>query len=183
MGRPKPLLAYRGETFLDRLIGVLGSCCSPVVVVLGHDAEAIRAGCRRADQAALAVNENWRDGQLSSMQCGLRAVPAGAGGVLFTPVDFPAIREDTVATLAARFERGGARLVIPRYGQRRGHPVCCSRELIAEFLNLPRDSQAREVIHRHAAEAAYVDVDDPGVLLDVDDPEAYHSLIRVAEPR
>ena len=183
MGSPKPLLAYRGETFLDRLIGVMGSRCSPVVVVLGHDAEAIRAGCRRSGQAVFTVNENWREGQLSSMQCGLRAVPAGAAGVLFTPVDFPAVTEETVAALAARFEQGGAPLVIPRYEQRRGHPVCCSRELIAEFLSLSPDSQAREVIHRHAAEAAYIDVDDPGVLLDVDDPEAYHNLIRVAEPR
>lgn len=183
MGCPKPLLAYRGETFLDRLIGVLGSRCSPVVVVLGHDAEAIRAGCRRADEAMFAINENWREGQLSSMQCGLRAVPAGAGGVMFTPADFPAITDETVAALAARFERGGAPLVIPRYRQRRGHPVCCSRALIAEFLSLPPDSQAREVIHRHAAEAVYIDVDDPGVLLDVDDPEAYHNLIRAAEAR
>ncbi|HOK46806.1 MAG TPA: NTP transferase domain-containing protein, partial [Bryobacteraceae bacterium] len=62
MGRPKPLLAYRGETFLDRLIGLLGRRCSPVVVVLGHDAETIRAGRPRADQAVFVVNTDWREG-------------------------------------------------------------------------------------------------------------------------
>jgi molybdenum cofactor cytidylyltransferase len=183
MGRPKALLPYRGETFLDRLIGVLGSRCSPVVVVLGHEAAVIRAGMVRHAEAAIVVNENWHEGQLSSMQCGLRALLAAAEGVMFTPVDFPAIAEETVAALVSRFERGDAPLVIPRYGQRRGHPVCCSRELIQEFLSLPPDAQAREIVHRHSAEAAYVDVDDPGVLLDVDDPEAYHNLIRVAQPR
>ncbi|MGE5570439.1 MAG: nucleotidyltransferase family protein [Rhodospirillales bacterium] len=183
MGRPKPLLAYRGETFLDCLIGLLGSRCSPVVVVLGHDAETIRAGCRRADEAAFVVNANWREGQLSSMQCGLRAVPAGAGGVLFTPVDYPAISGETVDALAARFEQGGAPLVIPRYNGRRGHPVCCSSELIEEFLSLPSGSQARDVVRRHAGQAIYVDVNDPGVLLDVDDPEAYDNLSRVAGSR
>jgi CTP:molybdopterin cytidylyltransferase MocA len=80
MGRPKPLLVYQGETFLDRLIRVFGTCCSPVVVVLGHGAETIRAGLRRAAEAVIVLNENWANGQLSSMQCGLRAVPADAAG-------------------------------------------------------------------------------------------------------
>ncbi len=183
MGRPKALLTYRGQTFLDRLIAVLGSRCSPVVVVLGHDAGAILAGCRRVSQAQVVVNEHWREGQLSSMQCGLRAVPADAGGVLFTPVDVPSISERTVNVLVSRFEQGGAPLVIPRCGGRRGHPVCCSREIAAEFLGLPAGAQAREVVHRHETEIAYVDVDDSGVLLDVDDPEAYAALIRVDEPQ
>ncbi len=183
MGRPKALLPYQGETFLDRLIGVLGTCCAPVVVVLGSDAAVIRAGLTRAAQAEIVLNENWREGQLSSMQCGLRAVPEAAGGVLFTPVDFPAVTAVTVAAIVSRFEKGGAPLVIPRHGERRGHPVCCSRELIPEFLSLPPGAQARDVVRRHAAAAAYIDVEDPGVLLDVDDPEAYDSLIRVAEPR
>jgi molybdenum cofactor cytidylyltransferase len=67
-------------------------------------------------------------------------------------------------------------LVIPRFQGRRGHPVCAARWLIPEFLALPVEAQAREIVHRHAAEACYVDVDDPGILRDVDDPEAYRSL-------
>ena len=46
MGKPKPLLELGGETFLDRLIGLLAGCCSPVVVVLGHEPEVVRAGLR-----------------------------------------------------------------------------------------------------------------------------------------
>ncbi len=184
MGRAKALLAYQGETFVDRLIGVLARHCSPVIVVLGRHAEAIRAGSKRAGQAVLVVNENYVDGQLSSLQCGLAAVPDVAEGVLFLPVDYPAVREATVAALAAAFERrAGSPLVVPRYQGRRGHPVCCSRELIPEFLALGRDSQARVVVHRHAHETRYVDVDDPGILLDVDEPEAYRNLIRTPEPQ
>jgi CTP:molybdopterin cytidylyltransferase MocA len=54
--------------------------------------------------------------------------------------------------------------------------VCIARGFFPEFLALPESAQARDVIHRHAAEACYVDVDDPGILRDVDDPEAYRSL-------
>lgn len=181
IGSPKALLAYQAETFLDRLIGILARHCSPVMVVLGHQAEVVRAGLSRAAQATFVINENYLNGQLSSLKCGLREVPAASGGVLFMPVDYPAVREATVAALALRFERRDCLLVIPRFQGRRGHPVCCARELIPEFLALPQDSQARVVIHRHAAETCYLDVDDPGVLADVDDPEAYRNLIQAGE--
>jgi CTP:molybdopterin cytidylyltransferase MocA len=182
MGRPKALLLAPGseppESFLDRMIGLLAAHSAPVIVVLGAHADAIRGGSARASQAVFVENERYREGQLSSLQCGLRAVPEeAASGVIFTPVDFPRVLAGTVAGLAAAFWRGGGTgLVIPRYQGVRGHPVCAARSFIPEFLALPAEAQAREIIHRHAGEACYVDVDDPGILRDVDDPEAYRSL-------
>jgi len=80
--------------------------------------------------------------------------------------------------LAARFEEcPSAPLVIPRYRGRRGHPVLAARPLIPEFLALPPDGQAREVIHRHLGEALQVDTEDPGIVEDVDTPEAYQRLL------
>ena len=181
MGRPKALLPTPGweppENFLDRMIGLLAVHSDPIIVVLGAHAEAIREGSARASQATFVVNERYWEGQLSSLQRGLRAVPEDAAGVIFSPVDFPRVLADTVAGVVAAFLRGGGSgLAIPRFEGRRGHPVCAARSLIAEFLALPVEAQAREIIHRHAAEACYVDVDDPGILRDVDDPEAYRSL-------
>jgi molybdenum cofactor cytidylyltransferase len=169
------------ENFLDRMIGLLAAHSAPVIVVLGAHGDAIRTGSVRASQATFVVNERYRDGQLSSLQCGLRAVPEDAAGVIFTPVDFPRVSAGTVAGLVAAFWRErGTGLVIPRYRGARGHPVCAARQFIPEFLALPEAAQAREVIHRHAAQACYVDVDDPGILRDVDDPEAYRSLVELS---
>ncbi len=178
MGTPKALLTYGGETFLDRLIGVLAAWCSPVIVILGRQPERIRSGLKRGGQAAFIVNPEPERGQLSSLQCGLGAAPAEARGVIFTPVDYPAVLASTVASVARRFaeRRPEELLVIPRHQGRRGHPVCVARELIPELLALPAGAQARDVIHRHIAAAACVDVDDPGVLEDVDDPDAYRRL-------
>jgi molybdenum cofactor cytidylyltransferase len=191
MGRPKALLPAPGgaETFLDRLIGMLAAHCAPVIVVLGHDAGRIRAGLARQSEATFVVNQNYRQGQLSSLQCGLAAVPVDAAGVLFTPVDLPLVLPETIARLAEASKNTqdclppAPVLLIPRYQGRGGHPVCCARELIPEFLNLPDGAQARDVIHRHTARTCYVDVDDPGILRDVDDPLAYHSLPGCTESR
>lgn len=184
MGRPKALLEFQGETFLDRLIGIFAGHCDPVIVVLGHQPELIRAGLRRAGQATFVHNADYLQGQFSSLQCGLRAVPPHTQGVLFTPVDYPGIQPSTVERLVGQaLARPAALLVIPRYQGRRGHPVCCARALVPEFLALPADSQAREVIHRHLEHTCYVEVEDPGILKDVDDPEAYQKLIQVVPPQ
>ena len=99
MGSPKALLEFQGETFLDRLIGLFSRRCSPVIAVLGAQHEIVRAGLRRVGEALLVQNPDFRLGQLTSMQCGLLAVPADADGVLFTLVDHPAVAPATIAAL------------------------------------------------------------------------------------
>src|SRR6266568_9539554 len=99
MGSPKALLEFRGETFLDRLIDTFSEFCSPVVVVLGCEAERIRRGVRRPERAWFADNAAYHLGQLSSMQCGLRVIPQTADGVLFTLVDHPNVQPSTIAAL------------------------------------------------------------------------------------
>jgi molybdenum cofactor cytidylyltransferase len=172
MGFPKALLRYREETFLDRLAGLFAARCSPVIVVLGAEAERIRAGGHPA--ATFVVNPNWARGQTTSMQCGLRAVPPEADGVLFTLVDHPAIAP---ATIDALLDGPRAALLrVPRYHGRRGHPIWFSRDIVPEFLALPETGAARDVVRSHSAQTEFLDVDDPGILADIDDPEAYRGL-------
>jgi len=174
MGSPKALLSYREESFLDRLVGLFGSRCAPVIVVLGAASDEIRA--RAIRPAQFVVNAEYRRGQTSSMQCGLRAVPAEAEGVLFTLVDHPAVAASTIDALVG--PRDARPLVrVPRYRGRRGHPVWFSRELIGEFLALGDDGAARDVMAAHAGETEYLDIDDAGIVADIDDPASYRGLL------
>jgi CTP:molybdopterin cytidylyltransferase MocA len=177
MGFPKALLEYRGETFLDRLMGLFAARCSPVIVVLGAAAEQIRAQVARS--ATFVMNPDYQDGQTSSMQCGLRAVPPEAEGVLFTLVDHPAVAPETVDALLGDPGPAGAPLVrVPRCSGRRGHPIWFSRRLIPEFLELSsRTGAARDVVRAHAEETVYLDLDDLGIVADIDSPEAYRALL------
>ena len=67
-------------------------------------------------------------------------------------------------------------LIIPRFQGKHGHPVFAARAIADEILALRPTAQAREVIHGHIPETVYVDVDDPGILTDIDDREAYRRL-------
>ena len=132
-------------------------------------------------------NADYRSGQTSSMQCGLRAVPAGVEGVLFTLVDHPAVAPETIDALVA----AGLPSRRPSALAAGGLPRCCASRattgaaaipsgfraaLIPEFLALPADGAARDVVRAHAAETEFLDVDDPGILADIDDPAAYRAL-------
>jgi len=176
MGTPKALLDYRGESFVGRLVRVLGTSCNPVIVVLGYHADVIRPQVPAT--ATIAINPDPSRGQLSSLQTGLAALPADADGFAFIPVDSPAVAEDTVARLARTFERRKSEtlFVIPRQSGKRGHPVLAVRSIADEFLALPPTAEAREIVHAHVDRTEYVDVDDSGIFTDVDDPEAYRQL-------
>jgi molybdenum cofactor cytidylyltransferase len=172
MGFPKALLRYRDETFLDTLIGLFAPRCSPVIVVLGAAAERIRAGIGRT--AAFVVNTEWQQGMTTSLQCGLRGVPGTCEGVLLTLVDHPAVAP---ATLDQLLTQPRPLLRIPRYQGKRGHPVWFSRALFDKFLALPTGAAARDVMQSHFPEAEFFDLDDPGIVADIDDPEAYRTLL------
>ena len=175
MGTPKALLDYRGETFLNRLIRVLGTVCDPVIVVLGYHEDEIRSQVN--GRARFVINPDPSRGQLSSLQTGLAGVPADAEGVLFMPVDCPSAELSTVERIVDAFHAPeNPLLVIPRHEGNRGHPVCARRELIEEFLALPAEGQAKEVVRRHTDRTVYLDTFDAGVLSDIDDPEAYRIL-------
>jgi molybdenum cofactor cytidylyltransferase len=178
MGTPKALLDYRGETFVGRLTRVLGAVCDPVIVVLGYHAGEI--GARVPKSARVVVNPDPDRGQLSSLQTALAVLPAEATGFAFTPVDSPALGEETVRRLVRTFEErdSSTRFVIPRQDGRRGHPVLAARAMAAEFLALPPTSPASDVVHRFVDRTHYVDVDDAGIFTDIDDPAAYQRLTR-----
>lgn len=189
MGSPKALLEYRGETFIGRLVRVLSLACDPVIVVLGFHADKIapRISGAPGSRVQVVINPAPERGQLSSLQTALAALSAELAGdvegFMFVPVDCPAVEASTVTEVVGQFRRRepGTRIVVPQYRGKHGHPVCCSRELADEFLVLPAAAQARDVIHAHVADTRYLNVDDPGILRDVDDPEAYRQLVETPQ--
>jgi molybdenum cofactor cytidylyltransferase len=177
MGTPKALLAFKNETFLDRLIRVFSAFCDPIIVVVGEHADRIQCGIERGRQVLFAVNPDPDRGMLSSLQCALALVPGNAEAAMFLPVDHPHIEGATIEKLAARFRADRAPVTVPTYQSEHGHPVCIAREVITELLALPPGAKASDVIHNHVAQTLYIEVADPAVVADVDDPAAYADLL------
>lgn len=179
MGRDKALLPLGEETFLNHLLGVLrASCLTLIRVVLGANAEAVQEAIKFRP-AELVVNPNWQQGQLTSLQVALRSLPQGVvDAALVALVDHPKITTALVDELIRNFEATTKPIVIPTYKGRRGHPVLFRSSLFAELLSAPLEEGARYVTRRHAADILEVPTDVEGVVLDIDDPEAYRRLTR-----
>jgi molybdenum cofactor cytidylyltransferase len=179
MGRPKALLAVPdGRTFVHRLLATLrdGGIAAPVVVGRVDDAELRREV--ESHGAIYIANANAdAGGQLSSLLAGLEAVDrAGVRALMIVPVDAPLVEADTVAALMAVFDSTLAPIVRPRFEGRHGHPVIFSREVFDELRQADPAAGAKAVLRAHERAIVNVDVQDPGVIGDVDTPAAYHAM-------
>lgn len=178
MGETKALLDAGGRSFLAAVVGALcGGGCDPVVVVAAPGAAAV---ARKAEEvgARLLVNPEPGEGPITSLRLALSHLEGAVEGVAYCPVDHPLVRPETVAQLLADFAQSDAPLVLPVRGDERGHPVIFRPTLFSELSDAALQGGARTVVHRHLDEAVLVPVDDPGVVTDIDTPEAYRKAFR-----
>lgn len=182
MGRDKALLDYRGRTFLNHLTYLALPRVDSVVVVLGHNAGRIRASLPNSPRVRPVVNARYELGMLSSLQRGL-AEAASSDWILWMLVDHPAVRGRTLDALLGAAAGSAAPVVIPRFDGERGHPILLSATVAAELAATAPASSPQDVIRSHYPEAEFVDLDDRGVLVDVDDPDEYDRLGRAASAR
>jgi molybdenum cofactor cytidylyltransferase len=175
MGMPKPLLRFGDTTFLEQILSVL--CCSPVdaiTVVLGSQAEAIRISTDLSD-VNVVMNENYREGQLSSLTAGLKSISGETGAVLLCLVDNPLITTDVVGRIIAAFRESYKSIVVPVFNGRRGHPALFAAAVFEELLNAPAGEGARCVVNADRARVLEVEVSEPNILARIDTPEDYAS--------
>jgi len=170
MGFPKPLLRLNGETFLTHIAGSMLVAVERLIVVLGAHLDAVAAAVPADDRISVIQNPDYRLGQLSSIKRGLRAVSTSADAAIVHLVDHPTVRPETFRRLAGEYRLSRKPIVVVRCGGRRGHPVLFDRSIFDELQRAPIEGGARAVVKADNDRISYVDVDDPGVLLDLDTP-------------
>jgi len=106
------------------------------------------------------------EGMGVSLAAGVRASAAATGWVVVLG-DMPFIRPDTIRRVAERLVAGEV-LVAPFFGGERGHPVGMGAVFRDRLEALRGDEGARSLLREHARRMAHLDVDDPGVLRDID---------------
>ena len=173
----KVLLPWRdGEPIVRHVtsqfaVAVEGEVC----VVTGRDAALVRAAVDGLN-VTCAHNPDFATGEmLSSVKVGLRALPAELDGCFIQPADMPAVPVEVIGQLAAAHEAGWN--LAPRFDGRRGHPVLLDRAYWDAMLELPDEAKPRAVIEGARERLRLVDVDDEGVLLDIDTREAYERVM------
>ena len=177
MRRDKALLTYRGQSFLETIVKNLAAAgIERVVVVLGHHADLIESKVNLGG-AQVVVNQDYGRGQTSSLQAGIAALAAEPpDAVMLCLVDHPAVTPEVMTKLIARFEATRATVIVPTFQGERGHPVVIGKTLFVELQALLPSEGANTVIRKYRDTAELVEVNDRGILIDVDEPRTYERL-------
>jgi molybdenum cofactor cytidylyltransferase len=172
MGRNKLLLPIAGETIVRRVARRALAVLDPIIVVLGHEAEQIRAAL--ADlPCRTTLNADPARGMHSSVQSGIAALPDSAPAVVVLLGDMPFVTSDMIGTMVDRYRTGDARLVVSRYGDVDAPPRLYDRSLFAELAEAK--GCGKEVLQRHRAEAEVL-IWPAEALTDLDRPTDYERL-------
>jgi molybdenum cofactor cytidylyltransferase len=181
MGSPKALLPYQGRPFLEHLLEVTKHPKIGVRrVVLGADAEAIGKAVALHPEEVV-VNEEWGKGQLSSIHAAVRSLPASTDGMMLCLIDHPLISSELVDGLIEQFYATRAKVVLPVFERRRGHPVIFSSALYGELENAPMEVGARSVVWKYRMEVSEFVTTEEGCVLNLNDPETFERLNRSTE--
>ncbi len=178
MGAFKPLLPFGERTVVEACIGNLReSGIEEIVVVIGHRANEMRERLAHLP-IRFAVNADAESEMGVSIARGVEAVSSVASAVFIALVDQPAIPPSTIAFLNSEGNRMGARLVVPEYEGRGGHPVRIDLSFRDELMNLDPQRGLRGLFETHREEVLRVAVTSPYVARDMDQWDDYLALHR-----
>ena len=181
MGRPKATLPLDArDTFLSHIVRTfLAAEVDDVVVVVGHDAEAIvNKFAESGLNARFVANADYDRGQLSSLLAGLTFVDRpGVIAALVTLVDVPLVSAGTVRAVIERYRQTRAPIVRPTSGVRHGHPLLIDRSLFDELRSADPGAGAKPIVRAHASAEGDIEIADEGAFTDIDTEEEYRKRI------
>ncbi len=173
MGTQKLLLPW-GETSIIGHIAdqLLHSALDKIIVVTGHDQALVSR--ELADRSVtFAHNPHCTSGMLSSVRCGIKALPSDCQAVLVALGDQPMINSSVIDQMIAAFNATDSQILVPLCQGKRGHPLLFSRRYFSEILTDFDDTGLRGLLQVHTQDTLELKVSTPSVLGDIDHPEDY----------
>jgi molybdenum cofactor cytidylyltransferase len=175
MGAFKPLLPFGDKTVIETCIDHLSEGgVETIVVVVGHQANLIREHLQDLN-LSFAFNPDPESEMSASIACGAKQLPREAGAVLIALTDHPAVSPEVISTIINCW-RGGAKLVIPEYDARGGHPVLVDLGFRDQLLQLDPERGLRSLFDAHRAQVQRIPVASPFIARDMDTWNDYRVL-------
>lgn len=168
-GEPNKLLArLDGEPLVRRAARtVLEASVDPVVVVVGYEADRVRAALDGLD-VTFVENDDYEQGQATSVSAGVRAVrDQNVDAALFALGDMPSVRPETVNALVDAYRAGVGDALAAAYDGQRGNPVLFDAHYFDRLADVSGDTGGRQILLT-SEDAVLVETGDPGVLTDID---------------
>lgn len=175
MGSLKALLRWHDMPLIKYQIeSLLNSGLDEIIVVLGYEASTLM---RQIDypQVTTAFNAAYTEGKLTSIQTGIKNVPANSKAVVLLGVDQPR-PSSTIKQLIAEHSAKAPLITVPYQGGHRGHPIIIHCNLFDDILSLPQKTgNLRDILDQNKSETLTVPFSSDHVHLDLNIPSDYQS--------
>jgi molybdenum cofactor cytidylyltransferase len=177
LGRPKQLLSIGDQTMIEVVIDkLLEAEIEEIVVVVGYHADRIKELLIERD-IQIIYNPDYKLGQSTSLIKAIEALNEKCTGILCMLGDQPLVKLSTLNSLITEFEQGDDLIVFPKYNDQRGNPAIFSTKLKSEMLKVSGDQGARSLLIKYKDQSKAIEVDDQGVIFDIDTESDYQRLL------
>lgn len=173
----KLLLPIQGRPMIAHMVATYQAATKgPVLVVTGNERELIEEALDGSG-AETVFSENYKDGQVNSVACGLQNAPE-AKTLLMALGDQPYLRSKDLQTLlAAHRTTDPNRISIPQIGDKRGTPLVIPASLRARLLEDPRSPGCKRFTRENPEHVQFHALPARGFYDDIDTPEDYAALL------
>jgi len=177
MKKPKLLLPYRGKTIIETVVDrVNQSKVDEILVVLGSGKDEISEQLQKKS-VTFCVNDNYMNGMLSSIQAGVNSITGTEGACIIFLGDQPMISPEVIDRIIDTYFRTGKGILQPKYQNKKGHPVLIDLKYKEDINKLDPNIGLRDLIRKFPDDVLEVEVDNHGVLRDIDTMEDYKNEI------
>ena len=177
MGTNKLMLTFRGQPMINHVIDhARQQAIETVLVVLGAFRDEMLP-LLDAKQVSHCYNSEFKQGMLSSVQCGFQHLPAGMDAVILFLGDQPMMPPEVASLLLAAYDQSRKGIVVPVYRDKRGHPVVIDLKYRQVIAKLNPDEGLHALLRLYESDVLEINMDRPEILRDIDDAYDYkHEL-------
>jgi molybdenum cofactor cytidylyltransferase len=177
MNAQKLLMPFGSKTMIETVVeNVAASAVGKIMIVTGsHKEEMINATAHLP--ISHCYNDNYKQGMLSSVKCGIRALPDDCEAAMIFLGDQPLIPVKVVNLIIGAYRGSDKGIVIPTYEKKRGHPLLIDRKYHEEIEKITDQEGLRVLAYKHADDVLEIETNAPGILRDIDTREEYLNAV------
>lgn len=172
MGKPKLELILGNMTLLEHTLSKFLNANVDEVILVLHPSQSIPESIK-SGKVRIVFNPAYRQGMSTSLKAGLAAVKKESIAVIIGLGDQPLVSTATINALIDAYLRTKAMIILPTYMGKRGNPVLFDTKMLPEIMRVSGDEGARSVLEKHSKLIHELEVDDEGVVIDIDTMEDY----------
>ncbi|WIV11927.1 nucleotidyltransferase family protein [Proteiniborus sp. MB09-C3] len=172
----KPLLPLGHSTVIEYSIdGFKEAGFENIIVVVGFQAKKLIPILEHKGVRWI-YNERYEEGMYSSIVAGVKSLSSHVKGFFLLPADIPLVKNETVDSLVEGYKQSKKSIIYPSFSKRRGHPPLISSCLFSEIVKYDGSGGLKALLKKYEDQAYYVEVEDEGVVIDIDTYEDYLKL-------